>query len=244
MGHDPASASRALTTKSEHGVRPVWPRPEPPHVARRQVRVCAASRIRSSSSSATSPSRRRSGCKQRLRCAVNDRLGIEPEADRLSAWHCAARPAYRVIFTLLYGLGLRVGEVTRLCVGDVDLTRALFDVRTAFVTCSSRTYRCPRVKAVTRPLADRRSFRIGAHRPRVVGRRQYKHFVFLPRRSEPRVEQRVHVAHSAFPSVSLHAHVVMDLKNPWHQKKRESDPIRDFGPEMTRPAGTHLRSAA
>ena len=28
---------------------------------------------------------------------------------------------YRVIFTVLYGLGLRVGEVARLCVGDVDL---------------------------------------------------------------------------------------------------------------------------
>lgn len=38
-------------------------------------------------------------------------------------------PTYRVIFTLLYGLGLRVGEVARLCVGDVDLTRALLIVR-------------------------------------------------------------------------------------------------------------------
>ena len=38
-------------------------------------------------------------------------------------------PTYRVIFTLLYGLGLRVGEVARLCVGDVDLTRALLVVR-------------------------------------------------------------------------------------------------------------------
>jgi len=36
---------------------------------------------------------------------------------------------YRVIFTLLYGLGLRVGEAARLCVGDVDLTRDLLVIR-------------------------------------------------------------------------------------------------------------------
>ena len=36
---------------------------------------------------------------------------------------------YRVIFTLLYGLGLRVGEVARLCIGDVDLTRDLLVIR-------------------------------------------------------------------------------------------------------------------
>jgi integrase len=36
---------------------------------------------------------------------------------------------YRVIFTLLYGLGLRVGEVARLCVGDVDLTRDVLVIR-------------------------------------------------------------------------------------------------------------------
>lgn len=36
---------------------------------------------------------------------------------------------YRVIFALLYGLGLRVGEVARLGVGDVDLARALLVVR-------------------------------------------------------------------------------------------------------------------
>jgi site-specific recombinase XerD len=36
---------------------------------------------------------------------------------------------YRVIFTLLYGLGLRVGEVARLCIGDVDLTHDLLVIR-------------------------------------------------------------------------------------------------------------------
>jgi integrase len=36
---------------------------------------------------------------------------------------------YRVIFALLYGLGLRVGEIGRLCVDDVDLTRDLLVIR-------------------------------------------------------------------------------------------------------------------
>jgi integrase len=36
---------------------------------------------------------------------------------------------YRIIFTLLYGLGLRVGEVTRLRVGDVDLVRDVLTIR-------------------------------------------------------------------------------------------------------------------
>jgi len=36
---------------------------------------------------------------------------------------------YRTIFALLYGLGLRVGEITRLCLGDVDFNRQLLVVR-------------------------------------------------------------------------------------------------------------------
>ncbi|MCP5070889.1 MAG: tyrosine-type recombinase/integrase [bacterium] len=38
-------------------------------------------------------------------------------------------PTYRTIFALLYGLGLRVGEVTRLCEGDVDRERRLLQIR-------------------------------------------------------------------------------------------------------------------
>ena len=38
-------------------------------------------------------------------------------------------PTYRVIFALLYALGLRVGEVARLRFGDVDFTRQLLIVR-------------------------------------------------------------------------------------------------------------------
>jgi site-specific recombinase XerD len=36
---------------------------------------------------------------------------------------------YRTIFALLYGLGLRVGEVSRLLTGDVDFTRGLLVIR-------------------------------------------------------------------------------------------------------------------
>jgi len=38
-------------------------------------------------------------------------------------------PTYSTIFALLYGLGLRVGEVSRLCVKDVDLNRCLLVIR-------------------------------------------------------------------------------------------------------------------
>jgi len=38
-------------------------------------------------------------------------------------------PTYKTIFTLLYGLGLRVGEVSRLCFADVDFGRRLLVVR-------------------------------------------------------------------------------------------------------------------
>jgi len=38
-------------------------------------------------------------------------------------------PTYRTIFALLYGLGLRVGEVSRLCPKDVDFNRDLLIIR-------------------------------------------------------------------------------------------------------------------
>lgn len=38
-------------------------------------------------------------------------------------------PTYRTLFAILYGLGLRVGEVSRLEIGDVDLERGLLWVR-------------------------------------------------------------------------------------------------------------------
>jgi site-specific recombinase XerD len=38
-------------------------------------------------------------------------------------------PTYRMIFALLYGLGLRVGEVARLCRNDVDFQNSLLVIR-------------------------------------------------------------------------------------------------------------------
>lgn len=38
-------------------------------------------------------------------------------------------PSYRMMFALLFGLGLRVGEVSRLCFNDVDLHRNLLVIR-------------------------------------------------------------------------------------------------------------------
>ena len=38
-------------------------------------------------------------------------------------------PTYRTIFALLYGLGLRVGEVSRLCCRDLDMERHLLVIR-------------------------------------------------------------------------------------------------------------------
>ena len=41
----------------------------------------------------------------------------------------AAEKVYRMIFAVLYGLGLRVGEVSRLCRKDVDFDRQLLIIR-------------------------------------------------------------------------------------------------------------------
>ena len=53
------------------------------------------------------------------------------EAGRLPARSRGPRrgPTYRVVFALLYGLGLRVGEVSRLRYGDVQLDRDLLLIR-------------------------------------------------------------------------------------------------------------------
>jgi len=38
-------------------------------------------------------------------------------------------PTYHAIFAILYGLGLRVGEVAKLCLGDLDLERQILTIR-------------------------------------------------------------------------------------------------------------------
>jgi len=70
---------------------------------------------------------------------------------------------YRVIFTLLYGLGLRVGEVGRLCVDDVDLTRDLLVIRQTKFYKSRLVPFGPRLRVVLTERLVRR--RLTAERP-------------------------------------------------------------------------------
>ena len=58
----------------------------------------------------------------RILLAVAEGLPDNPRAPLRGA-------SYRMIFALLFGLGLRVGEVSRLCLQDVDLSRDLLTVR-------------------------------------------------------------------------------------------------------------------
>ena len=57
---------------------------------------------------------------------------------------------YRTIFALLYGLGLRVGEVARLRLGDVDWERQLLVIR---LTKFSKSRLVPFGPTDRRPLA-------------------------------------------------------------------------------------------
>jgi len=52
-------------------------------------------------------------------------------AAQLPDWPCAPLrgESYRLAFALMYGLGLRVGEVARLQVGDVDLPQKVLQIR-------------------------------------------------------------------------------------------------------------------
>ena len=59
-------------------------------------------------------------------------------------------PTYHVIFALLYGLGLRVGEVSRLRIGDVDLDRDLLLIRDSKFGKSRHVPFGPRLGAVLR----------------------------------------------------------------------------------------------
>ena len=70
-------------------------------------------------------------------------------------------PTYRTIFALLYGLGLRVGEVGRLRVADVDLTRRVLVVRDTKFTKSRLVPFGPRMTTVVTDYLDRRTQRVG-----------------------------------------------------------------------------------
>jgi site-specific recombinase XerD len=57
-------------------------------------------------------------------------------------------PTYFTIFAILYGLGLRVGEVARLRIGDLDLTRQLLVIRHTKFAKSRFVPFGPRIAAV------------------------------------------------------------------------------------------------
>jgi site-specific recombinase XerD len=66
-------------------------------------------------------------------------------------------PTYRVIFALLYALGLRVGEVARLQLGDIDLTRQLLVVRNTKFAKSRLVPFGPRIGSLVKEFLDLRA---------------------------------------------------------------------------------------
>jgi integrase len=103
-------------------------------------------------------------------------------------------PTYRVILTLLYGLGLRVGEVARLCVGDVDLTRALLIVRQTEFYKSRLVPFGPQIQAVLADQLVRRAQQTRGLSPempvfsprRATGQRRHDQSDVPPPRAEAR----------------------------------------------------------
>ena len=66
-------------------------------------------------------------------------------------------PTYRVIFALLYALGLRVGEVARLQLGDIDVTRQLLVVRNTKFAKSRLVPFGPRIGSLVKEFLDLRA---------------------------------------------------------------------------------------
>ena len=92
------------------------------------------------------------------------------QARRLLA--CAARlednamsplrgPTYRAMFALLYGLGLRAGEVSRLCVKDLDFDRSLLVIRQTKFAKSRLVPFGPRLKELLREYLQLRTEKHG-----------------------------------------------------------------------------------
>jgi integrase len=91
-------------------------------------------------------------------------------------WECAASlqdnpraqmrgMTYRTIFALLYGLGLRVGEVSRLCYADIDFERQLLVIRQTKFSKSRLIPFGPRIGAVLRDYVEARRRRNGLFSP-------------------------------------------------------------------------------
>jgi len=71
-------------------------------------------------------------------------------------------PTYELIFALLYGLGLRVGEVSRLSLADVDLERRLLVIRQTKFGKSRLVPFGPRLEARLTAYLAQREARFGA----------------------------------------------------------------------------------
>ena len=71
-------------------------------------------------------------------------------------------PTYRAIFALLYGLGLRVGEVSRLCIKDLDFERSLLVIRQTKFGKSRLVPFGPRLGKLLMEYLEARSKRLGA----------------------------------------------------------------------------------
>lgn len=74
-------------------------------------------------------------------------------------------PTYRMIFSLLYGLGLRVGEVSRLCWKDVDFDRYLLVIRETKFTKSRLVPFGPRIAERLQEYSQCRRKRCGSLQP-------------------------------------------------------------------------------
>ncbi len=75
---------------------------------------------------------------------------------------------YRTMFALLYGLGLRVGEVSRLCGGDVDLNRQLLVIRDTKFSKSRLVPFGPRIGQLLEDYLARRTVRRGPCSPEAL----------------------------------------------------------------------------
>jgi integrase len=74
-------------------------------------------------------------------------------------------PTYRAIFALLYGLGLRVGEVSRLCMKDLDFERSLLVIRQTKFGKSRLVPFGPRMGELLRGYLEARARRLGVPLP-------------------------------------------------------------------------------
>jgi integrase len=70
-------------------------------------------------------------------------------------------PVYRTIFALLYGLGLRVGEVSRLCCEDLDFDRDLLVIRRTKFAKSRLVPFGPKMASLLREYFQLRAARCG-----------------------------------------------------------------------------------